>query len=174
MQIEVKEYLISFSAESSCLISKNIRTKIYRTIILPVVLYGSEARSFSWGRNIGWGCLRIGCWEIYLGLRGRRLQESGEDYIMRSFMLCTTHEISFRWWNQGEWEVGHVVYMADRRGAYRVLVGWPLRRPRLIWEGNIKMDLQRLGGRDMNCIALTQDSERWWVLVNAVMGLQFP
>jgi hypothetical protein len=64
--------------------------------------------------------------------------------------------------------------MVDRRGAYRVLVGRSLGRPRLIWEGNIKMDLQNVGWEGMNSIALTQDSDRWQVLVNAVMGLQFP
>jgi hypothetical protein len=38
----------------------------------------------------------------------------------------------------------------ERRGVYRVLVGKPegtrpLRRPKLIWEDNIKMDLQKVG-----------------------------
>ena len=32
---------------SSILVSKNIKIKIYRTIILPVVLYGSETWSFT-------------------------------------------------------------------------------------------------------------------------------
>ena len=32
---------------SSCLLSKNIKIKIYRTIILPVVLYGCETWSFT-------------------------------------------------------------------------------------------------------------------------------
>jgi len=41
---------------------------------------------------------------------------------------------------------GHVARMGERRGIYRVLVGkpegkWPFGRPRLRWEGNIKMDL---------------------------------
>jgi len=41
---------------------------------------------------------------------------------------------------------GHVARMGDRRGAYRDLVGRPdvkrpRRRPRLIWEDDIKMDL---------------------------------
>jgi hypothetical protein len=45
---------------------------------------------------------------------------------------------------------------------------------RLIWEGNIKMDVQNVGWGGMSCIALTQDSDRWRVLVNAVMGLRFP
>jgi len=45
--------------------------------------------------------------------------------------------------------------MADRRGAYRVLVGRPLGRPRLIWEGSIKMDVQNMGWGGVDCVALT-------------------
>jgi hypothetical protein len=46
--------------------------------------------------------------------------------------------------------VGHVALMAEKSGAYRVLVGRPegrrpLGRPRLRWEDNIKMDLQEVG-----------------------------
>jgi hypothetical protein len=42
---------------------------------------------------------------------------------------------------------GHVARMVEGRGVYRVLVGRPegkrpLRRPRLRWEDNIKMDLR--------------------------------
>jgi hypothetical protein len=41
---------------------------------------------------------------------------------------------------------GHVAHLGDRRGTSRVLVGRPdgkrpLRRPRHMWEDNIKMDL---------------------------------
>ena len=44
----------------------------------------------------------------------------------------------------------HVVRMGTRRGSHRVLVGSPegnrpLGRPRLMWEDNIKMDLQHVG-----------------------------
>ena len=44
----------------------------------------------------------------------------------------------------------HVAHMGEMRGAYRVLVvkpegKSPLGRPRLIWEDNIKMDLQEVG-----------------------------
>jgi hypothetical protein len=35
-------------------------------------------------RNVGWGCLRIGCWREY--------------YIMSSLMICT-HQILLRWSN---------------------------------------------------------------------------
>jgi hypothetical protein len=46
---------------------------------------------------------------------------------------------------------GHVVHMGEDRGVHRVLVGKPegkrpLVRPRCRWEGNIKMDLQEVGG----------------------------
>jgi hypothetical protein len=45
---------------------------------------------------------------------------------------------------------GHVARMAEKRGAYRILVGRPegrrpLWRPRRRWEDNIKMDFQEVG-----------------------------
>ena len=47
MHIAVREYLLLFGAEclSSSLLSKNIKVEIYRTIILPFVLYGCETWS---------------------------------------------------------------------------------------------------------------------------------
>jgi len=49
-----------------------------------------------------------------------------------------------------------------------------LGRPRHRWEGNIKMDLQNVGlvGRDW--IDLTQNTDRWQALVNAVINLLVP
>ena len=46
---------------------------------------------------------------------------------------------------------GHVACMGEGRGVYRVLLGKPegkrpLGRPRHRWEGNIKMDIQEVGG----------------------------
>jgi len=46
---------------SSSLLSKTLKIKIYRTIILPVVLYGCEIWSLTLRRNVDCGCLRIGC-----------------------------------------------------------------------------------------------------------------
>ena len=40
-------YVISITVLSSRLLSKKLRIKIYKTIILPVVLYGSEAWSLT-------------------------------------------------------------------------------------------------------------------------------
>jgi hypothetical protein len=50
----------------------------------------------------------------------------------------------------------------------------PLGRPRRRWEYNIKMDLQEVGGGDMDWIALAQDRDRWRALMNAVMSLRVP
>jgi hypothetical protein len=46
--------------------------------------------------------------------------------------------------------VGHVARMAEKRNAYRILVGKPegkraLERPRRRWEDYIKMDLREMG-----------------------------
>jgi hypothetical protein len=46
---------------------------------------------------------------------------------------------------------GHVERLGEERGVHRVLVGKPegkrpLGRPRRRWEGNIKMDVQEVGG----------------------------
>jgi hypothetical protein len=58
--------------------------------------------------------------------------------------------------------------------VYSVLVGKPdgkrpFGRPRLRWEDNIKMDLQKVVCEGMEWIELAQDT-----LVNAVMNLRFP
>jgi hypothetical protein len=73
----------------------------------------------------------------------------------------------------------HVALMEERRGLYRVLVGKlegksPLRRPRLRWEDNIKMDLQEVGWGGVYWIDLAQDRDRWQILVNAAMNLPVP
>jgi hypothetical protein len=68
--------------------------------------------------------------------------------------------------------------MGEKRGAYRILVGRPevrrpLGRPRRRWEDNIKMDLQEVGW-GIHWIELSQDTDRWRALVNAVMNLRVP
>ena len=71
--------------------------------------------------------------------------------------------------------------MEEGRGVHKVLVGKPegkrpLGRPRRRWGDNIMMDLQEVGwgGRCMDWIDLVQDTDRWWVLGNAVVNLWAP
>jgi len=73
---------------------------------------------------------------------------------------------------------GNVAHMGEERGAYRVLMGKPegkrpLGRPKHRWVDNIRMDLQEVGCGFMDWIGLTQDRDRWRMLVSAVMNLRF-
>jgi hypothetical protein len=54
------------------LLSQNTKIKIYRTIILRVVLYGCETWSLTQKEEHKLRCSRIGCLGGYLGLRGTR------------------------------------------------------------------------------------------------------
>jgi hypothetical protein len=74
---------------------------------------------------------------------------------------------------------GHVARMGEGRGVYRVLVGRPegkrpLGRPRCRWEGNIKMDLTKIGIDGAYWIQLAQDRVQWRDCVNTVMTLRVP
>ena len=48
----------------------------------------------------------------------------------------------------------------------------PLERPRRRWEDNIKMDIQEVGCGGKEWIELSQDRDRWWAFVNAVVTLR--
>jgi hypothetical protein len=50
----------------------------------------------------------------------------------------------------------------------------PLRRPRLRWVDNIKMDLREIGWDDMDWIDLARDRNKWNALVSTVMKLRVP
>ena len=72
---------------------------------------------------------------------------------------------------------GHVAHMGEERGVYRVLVGKPegkrpLGRPR--WVDNIRMDFQEVECGHVDWIGLAQDTDRWSMLVSAVMNLRVP
>jgi hypothetical protein len=61
-------------------------------------------------------------------------------------------------WRRMRW-AGHAARMGERRGLHRVLVGKterkrPHGRPRLRWEGNIKMHYQEVGCGGMDWIEL--------------------
>ena len=70
--------------------------------------------------------------------------------------------------------------VGERRSAYRVWMGKPqgrgkLGRPRSRLEDYIKIDLRDMGwGGDMEWVDLTQDRDRWWTLLIALMNLWIP
>jgi len=165
---------------SSSLLSKNLKIKIYRTVILPVVLYGCENGSLTLREE-----RRL---RVFENRALRRIFEPRRDEVTGEWRKLHNEELRrsvlFTQYCSGEkiekYEMGGAcsVY-GERRGVYRVLVGKPegkrpLGRPRSRWEDNIKMDLQEVGCGDMDWIELAQDRNRWRALVNAVMNLRVP
>ena len=69
----------------------------FSNIKRPLSCLGVKLGLWHWGRNVGWGCLRTGCWGEYLGLRGTRQQGNGENYIMRSLGIFTPYPILCGW-----------------------------------------------------------------------------
>jgi hypothetical protein len=130
-------------------LSKNIEIKKYRTIILPVVLYGCETWSLTLREEHR---LRVFENKVLRRIFGpkrdevtgewRRLQNEELNYLYSSpDIIRVIKSRRMRW-------AGHVAYMGEGRGAYRILVGRPegrrpLERPSHRWEDNIKIDLPR-------------------------------
>jgi hypothetical protein len=71
------------------MLSENVNT--YRSIILPVVLYGCETCIYLEGRTqiraYDWVQRYANIW-----LKGRKYRENGEKYTVRSFITCTVHQ----------------------------------------------------------------------------------
>jgi hypothetical protein len=165
---------------SSSVLSKNTKIKIYRTIILPVVLYGCETWSLTLREEH-----RL---RVFENRVLRRIFGSKRDEVTGEWRRLNIEELNdlysspniirviksrrMRW-------AGHVACMGEGRGAYKILVGRPegrrpLGRPRRRWEDNIKMDLQEVGWGGVDWIDMAQDRDRWRAVVSAVMNLRVP
>ena len=149
---------------SSSFLTKNIKIKIYRTIILPAVLYGCETWLLTLREE-----RRLSVFDNRV--QRRELHNEELNYLYSSPIIWVIKWGGMRW-------AEHVASMGVRRGAYRVLVGKhegkrQLGRPRHRWE-DIKMDLQEVGCGGTDWIDLTQNSDRWRALVNVVMNLWVP
>jgi len=165
---------------SSRLLSKNLKNKIYRTVILPVVLYGCETWSLTLreGRKLRVFENRV----LRKTLGPRRDEVTGEWRRLHNEELndlyCSPNIVRVIKSRRMGW-AGHVARMGEERGVYRVLVGKPegrrpLGRPRRRWADNIRMDLQEVGCVYMDWIGLAQDRDKWRTLVSAVMNLRVP
>jgi hypothetical protein len=128
-----------------------MKIRIYRTIILPVVLYGCETwlltlREENWLRLFENRVLRkiFGPKRDEATKEWRKLHNEELNVLYCSpTIVCMIKSRRMRW-------VGYVAHMWERRDVYRVLVGTldgkrPLERPRHRWEDNIKMDVQEVG-----------------------------
>jgi hypothetical protein len=126
-QTKFRECLLPFASEtlSSRLLSRNIKVKIYKTIILPVVLYGCE----TW----------------YLTLREEHRLRVFENRVLRRIFRPERDEVTREWRKLHSEELnslycspnitqiksrrmrwaGHVARMGEERKVNRVLVEKP-------------------------------------------------
>jgi hypothetical protein len=157
---------------SSRLLSRNVKVKIYKTKILPVVLYGCG----TWSLTL-WEEHRLTVFENKVL---RRIFGPERDEVTGGWRKLHNEELHGLYSSPGIIRVikarrmrwaGHVARIGEVRGAYNILLGMPegrrsLERPRCRWEDNIKMDLRETGSGDVDWINLTQDRDTWRALVN--------
>jgi hypothetical protein len=137
---------------------KNLKIKVYKTVILPVVLYGCEMWSLT-------HILRVFANRVLRKILGSEREEDGSwrkmhnDELHGLFsspnIVRAIKSWSMRW-------VGHVACIGKGRDVYRVFVGRSkgkrtLGRQWLRLEDNMKMDLRETGIKGGNRIQVAQD-----------------
>jgi hypothetical protein len=133
--------------------------KIYRTVILPFILYGYETWSLTVREEH-----RLRVFENrVLRIFGPKREEDGSWRKLHNDELHSLYSSlnivrviksrRMRW-------AGHVARMGEGRG-----VGW---------ECNIKMDLREIVIDGLNWIQLAQDSVLWRAFVITLMNLRVP
>jgi hypothetical protein len=159
-------------------LSKNLKIRIYKTIILPVILYGCETWSLILREEH-----RLEVFEnrVLKRIFGRKRDEvTGEWRKLHNEELHDLYSLqsiiriikarTVRW-------AGHTARMGEKRNTYRLLVGKPegrrpLGRPRRRWLDGIRMNLVEVEWGDVDWIGLAQDKDRWRALVNLVLNLR--
>jgi hypothetical protein len=140
-----------------------VKVRIYKTIILPVVLYGCETWSVTLREEHK---LRV-----FENRVLRRIFGPKRDGVMGRWRKLPNEELHnlysspsiiriiksrrMRW-------AGHFARMGEKRDVYRLLVGKPegkrpLGRPRHRWMDNIKMDFLEIGLNVVDWSDLAQD-----------------
>jgi hypothetical protein len=148
---------------------KNLKIKIHKTVILPVVLFGCEAWSLILREEHG---LRV--------FENRVLRRRDEDGSWRKLRNDELHNLysspnivrviksrSTSW-------AGDVARMGRGVVFTGFLLGGPKGRPRPRWEDNINMDLREIGIDVAKRTQLAQDRVQWQAFVSTAMNLRVP
>jgi len=72
-----------------------MKIKIYRTLILPVVLYGCETWSLTLREERRLRVFEEKVLGRIFGLKMDEVTKEWGNYIMRSLMICNAHQILF-------------------------------------------------------------------------------
>jgi hypothetical protein len=152
---------------SSCLLFRNVKVKIYKTVILPVVFYGCETWS--------------------LTLKEEQRLKVFENRVLRRIFRPNRDEVTGEWrkLHNGELHnlysspdiirqirsrrmrlVGHVACMGEGRNVSRVLVGKPkgnrpLGSPRCRLKDGIRINFREIGWGGVEWVHLAQDRDQW-------------
>jgi hypothetical protein len=130
-------YLSVQNLLSSRLLSKNVKVRIYKTIILPVVLYGCETWSLTVREEHKLWVFENRVLRRIFGPKGdrvtggwRKLRNVELHHLYSSPSIIRIIKSKWMRW------AGHVTRMGEKRNVYRLLVGTPegkrpLGRPRL-------------------------------------------
>jgi hypothetical protein len=157
-------------------LSRNVKVRLYKTIILPVVLHGCETWS--------------------LTLREEHRLRVFENRVLRRIFGPNSDEVTGEWKKLLNKEL-HNLYlspdiirqiksrrmrwteyvsrMGEERKVYKILVGKPegkrpLGKPRCRWENGVRMNLREIGLGVVDWIRLALDRDRWRAVVSAVMN----
>jgi hypothetical protein len=155
------------------LLQQNIKIRIYKTIILPVVLYGCEMLPLTLGEEHKLRIFENRVLRRIFGLKRdevkggwKKLDNEGlHDLYASPSIIRIIKSRKMKW-------AVHVARMGEKRNVYRFLVGKlegkrPLGRPRCEWINNIKIDLLEIGLGVEDWIGLAQDR-------NTVMNHRIP
>ena len=157
------------------MLSKNLKIKINRTIILPVVLYGCESWSLTLReerrlrvfenrvlRRV-FGPKRV---EVTGEWRKLHNEELSDLYSLPNFVRVVKSRRK-RW-------AGQVARMGEGRGVHMVLVGKPVGKRPLGRPRRRCVNLQEVGGSCGDWMELAQDRDRWRAFVGTVRNLRVP
>jgi hypothetical protein len=146
--------LATIRSRTFYLLSKDLKIRIYKTIILPVILYGC----LSWS----------------LTLREEHGLRVFENRVLRRIFGPKRDEVT------GEWRKLHNEQLCNFYSLPSIIRIKKWRRVRRVtrmgywWVDNIRMDLGEVGWGAVDWIGLSQDRNRWRALVNLIMNLRVP